>query len=197
MYRVPPTRPWWPAVGAQLERGVRQHCARRAPTLGLPRPCYSWRLAAGASRSAPTSVGRHGFKPLHQRTEARRPSAGPSGPRNRLKTGASDEERTVGLAGRFQVILVEAQPKRRSRVARIPADEAQWTVNSAAGGYAALVAVWLTPKALTLLVHRTALFVLPNVRAKRAPAAGRQALGGENVQRTTDQGLVACRWRSA
>jgi hypothetical protein len=40
-------------------------------------------------------------------------------------------------------------------------------------------------------------FVLPNVRAKRATAAGRQAQGGENVQRTTDLGLVACRWRSA
>ena len=26
MYRVPPPWAWWPAVGAQLERGVRQHC---------------------------------------------------------------------------------------------------------------------------------------------------------------------------
>ena len=26
MYRVPPDRAWWPAVGAQLERGVRRHC---------------------------------------------------------------------------------------------------------------------------------------------------------------------------
>ena len=25
MYRVPPDRAWWPAVGAPLERGVRQH----------------------------------------------------------------------------------------------------------------------------------------------------------------------------
>ena len=37
----------------------------------------------------------------------------------------------------------------------------------------------------------------PNVRAKRAATAGHQAQGGENVQRTTDLGLVACRWRSA
>ena len=37
----------------------------------------------------------------------------------------------------------------------------------------------------------------PNVRAKRATTAGRQARGGEDVQRTTDPGLVACRWRSA
>ena len=27
MYRVPPDRAWWPAVGAPLERGVRHHCA--------------------------------------------------------------------------------------------------------------------------------------------------------------------------
>ena len=40
-------------------------------------------------------------------------------------------------------------------------------------------------------------FVRPNVRAKRAPTAGRQARAGENVQRTTGSGLVACRWRSA
>ena len=37
----------------------------------------------------------------------------------------------------------------------------------------------------------------PNVRAKRATTAGRQARAGENVQRTTGPGLVACRWRSA
>jgi hypothetical protein len=27
MYRVPPDRAWWPAVGAPLERGVRTHSA--------------------------------------------------------------------------------------------------------------------------------------------------------------------------
>ena len=26
MYRVPPARAWWPAVGAPFERGVRAHC---------------------------------------------------------------------------------------------------------------------------------------------------------------------------
>jgi hypothetical protein len=39
--------------------------------------------------------------------------------------------------------------------------------------------------------------VLPNVRAKRAATAGRQARAGENVLRTARPGLVACRWRSA
>ena len=37
----------------------------------------------------------------------------------------------------------------------------------------------------------------PNVRAKRATTAGRQARAGDNVQRTACPGLVACRWRSA
>jgi hypothetical protein len=34
MYRVPPDRAWWPAVGAPFERGVRahsRHCARYFP----------------------------------------------------------------------------------------------------------------------------------------------------------------------
>ena len=39
--------------------------------------------------------------------------------------------------------------------------------------------------------------VMPNVRAKRATTAGRQARAGENVPRTARPGLVACRWRSA
>jgi hypothetical protein len=37
----------------------------------------------------------------------------------------------------------------------------------------------------------------PNVRAKRATTAGRQARATENVHRTCGPGLVACRWRSA
>ena len=31
MYRVPPDRAWWPAVGAPLERGVRPHRAYSDP----------------------------------------------------------------------------------------------------------------------------------------------------------------------
>ena len=30
MYRIPPDRAWWPAVGAPLERGVRHQWARHA-----------------------------------------------------------------------------------------------------------------------------------------------------------------------
>ena len=39
--------------------------------------------------------------------------------------------------------------------------------------------------------------VTPNVRAKRVTTAGRQGPVGENVPRTADRALVACRWRSA
>jgi hypothetical protein len=38
--------------------------------------------------------------------------------------------------------------------------------------------------------------VRPNVRVEAGPTANRQARVGENVQRTTDPGLVACRWAS-
>ena len=40
-------------------------------------------------------------------------------------------------------------------------------------------------------------FMWPNVRAKRATTAGRQARAGENAPCATGPGLVACRWRSA
>ena len=60
----------------------------------------------------------------------------------------------------------------------------------------ALSAVWVAGAALMDLTHILVL-VRPNVRAKRATTAGRQARAGENVPRTTGPGLVACRWRSA
>ena len=65
MYTVPPARAWRPAVGARLERGVRQHRAAQPQAVGLPRPCYFARLRAEASRSALLTVGRHVFKPPH------------------------------------------------------------------------------------------------------------------------------------
>ena len=52
-------------------------------------------------------------------------------------------------------------------------------------------------QALTLLECRKVSPALPNVRAKREATAVRQRPGGENVPRTTDRALVACRWRSA
>ena len=55
MYRVPPDRAWWPAVGAPLERGVRHHSADAA-TAGCTRshwfPCRSWKTATVPYSSA-------------------------------------------------------------------------------------------------------------------------------------------------
>ena len=45
-------------------------------------------------------------------------------------------------------------------------------------------------------IGRRVVLVTPNVRVEAGPAARRQARAGENVQRTTGPGLVACRWAS-
>jgi len=37
MYTVPAGGPWWPAVGAPLERGVRPHSAHRVLDHRMPR----------------------------------------------------------------------------------------------------------------------------------------------------------------
>ena len=60
-----------------------------------------------------------------------------------------------------------------------------------------LVAVHYTPTDALSADTPQAQYVLPNVRAKRATTAGRQARAGENVPRTARPGLLACRWRSA
>ena len=48
MYRVPPDRAWWPAVGAPFERGVRRHGAHvRRMTSRKARAAFSALLHAG------------------------------------------------------------------------------------------------------------------------------------------------------
>ena len=42
MYSVPPAGPAWHAVGARLERGVRQRCAKLAPTASSPQKSDHW-----------------------------------------------------------------------------------------------------------------------------------------------------------
>ena len=79
MYTVPPTGPAWPAVGAQLERGVRLHCGAartkhgrpEAISAGLAMARRSWgggdgdspAARAGAERSHRRSSG-GGFEEL-------------------------------------------------------------------------------------------------------------------------------------
>ena len=58
MYRVPPARAWWPAVGAPVDRVVRQRCdcvpsaMHAAVQLGV----MDWPASLTASRSAPTAL---------------------------------------------------------------------------------------------------------------------------------------------
>ncbi len=85
MYRVPPSGRWWPAVGAPVDRGVRQHCACElagwtGQTLEIAdevaSTCRFAQQGDGAPRlqAAPAELGR------------RRNAAG--GPTNKLKLGA-------------------------------------------------------------------------------------------------------------
>ena len=62
MYRVPPDRAWWPAVGAPLERGVRPHshatqrpCAS-STSLGALRPHVFANLLRSTGKCQPRSV---------------------------------------------------------------------------------------------------------------------------------------------
>ena len=71
------------------------------------------------------------------------------------------------------------------------------TAPSWVGGLAALWLFSSRRQAHFLLEPPQASVLMPNVRAKRATTAGRQARAGENVPRTARPGLVACRWRSA
>ena len=70
MYRVPPDRAWWPAVGAPLERGVRHHWRRNStsPSIstGIPngssaRPTA---LRAWAPRSWPKTLTMRSVNPF-------------------------------------------------------------------------------------------------------------------------------------
>jgi hypothetical protein len=65
------------------------------------------------------------------------------------------------------------------------------------GGSAASWLLGSRRQALALMAYCTACFALPNVRAKRATTAGRQAQGCDDAPCAAGLGLVACRWRSA
>ena len=55
MYRVPPARAWWPAVGAPVDRRVRQRCDRvpSAMHVAAQLGVTDWPAGLTASRSAP------------------------------------------------------------------------------------------------------------------------------------------------
>ena len=59
MYRVPPARAWWPAVGAPVDRRVRQRCdsVPSAMHVAVQLGVTDWPAGLTASRSAPTALG--------------------------------------------------------------------------------------------------------------------------------------------
>ncbi len=172
-------RAWWLAVGPRLERGVRPHCAVR-------------------------DVSRHVFKRQG---------------RTRAAPGTAD---VLALAARHRATEVRV-PRQTSTWTRtsIPAFRARPPAVANPGALTRSAArCWKSPKPLAVLVSARGMTertlrstpqperdqascgelhfgVGPNVRAKRATTAGRQARAGENVPRTARPGLVACRWRSA
>ena len=157
MYCVPPDRAWWPAVGAPLERGVRQ----RAAVVEVQAKCSRSKFGALTRQSRwwheEMASRADGWPAL---TRAR------TGVWTRLRPGRVAAEGTK-----------TRQQGTRNTQQQMSKDEAAWPSRSEGRHHFDLA--------------------LPNVRAKRAATAGRQARAGENVPRTARLGLVACRWRSA
>jgi hypothetical protein len=222
MQRVPQPGPWWPAVAAPVERGVRHPCAlpaRRAilhtnasASLGTLRqeqsryPAsaalaegFAWRSAPCIrthrfASSFPEAPSRHGWLTFccPQRfsffaraiSYALRPAT--------LSASIStlfNSDQSAAAHFRFWASRRCCTHGLR-RV--IPFDDA-----TTPSGFAASWLFHPRRQAHFLLAQRHCIFRMPNVRAKRATTAGRQARAGENVQRTAGPGLVACRWRSA
>ena len=138
---------------------------------------------------------------------AEKANAGPGGPRNWLTIIAAYAVRCSDLVRCLQVIVFA-----RRRIV-VPAATCLLltlslfltstrlgpTVLCVVAGRTGLSRLLSSPReALTLLAHRTACFVRPNVRAKRAATAwraGQQAQNGPQAQRL--MASVTCRWRSA
>ena len=117
MYRVPPDRAWWPAVGAPLERGVRHHSAAPDDSLDFACAAFCYPLRAWARAVAvPRVCGAHeglcmslcalqhgpphltyGLDFIDAISARRRLEYWPT-----RKSDASHEEQSVGLARRLQ-----------------------------------------------------------------------------------------------
>ena len=157
MYRVAPDRAWWPAVGAPLERGVRQRAAvvrvqakySRSKFGALTRQPRWWHEAMASRGDGWPALTRAG-----------------TGVWTRLLPGRVTAK---GIGRRRE----GTRNMRRS----VSKDEATW------------------PSHLEACQHLH--LALPNVRAKRAATAGRQARAGENVPRTAGRARVARRLGSA
>ena len=191
-----------PNVGAPLERLVRPHPLVYGRTRRYSASCH----AAWTPRSALPAVAWQDFKP---------PCL------SRCRKGQCLPRRPNELAKHHSCL--RSAVLRFSKVAPSNCLRASWhclpavtcllftlslfltstrlgpTVLCVVAGRTGLSRLLSSPReALTLLAHRTACIVRPNVRAKRATTAGRagqQAQNGAKPQRL--MAGAACRWRSA
>ena len=167
-------------------------CSASCPPPGLPVPRCRWCGRLSSRRASAVDE------------EA---SAGPGGPMNWLTIIAAYAVRCSDLVRWLQVIVFA----RRRIVVRaatcllltlslfLTSTRLGSTVLYVVAGRAGLSRLLSSPReALTLLAHRTACTVRPNVRAKRATTAwhaGQQAQNGPKAQRL--MASATCRWRSA
>ena len=196
------------AVGRPLERVVRHHCADHTkPTPSLLSTATYWfphRRYSYLCIVLPTSGTDFG----HQ-ARSKGGGAAAAAPISRQVDGTLTS-RSVGKVNRIIMALVRVECASRICIASWgshsgtqPADIAPAYSASARDLYVASIVSEQAPTAAhanSSDLRRTAevdAFMMPNVRAKRATTAGRQARAGENVPRTARPGLVACRWRSA
>lgn len=194
MYRVPQAGPWWLAVGARLERGVRLHlvgCDSVVPLKQNDGLSFMRSLPLGSDITVALWKVEYAERALwinHQvRANLKLPKNMALFWRDPLKRMANICDRKFDCSPPNQLaqsLLVQIPKAGSKQLASVIPDFRQRQ----------------TCDDLRVVVHATLArwsFVKPNVRGKLAPTAGRQAQATENVHRTCGSGLVACRWCSA
>ena len=188
MYRVPPAGPAWHAVGARLERGVRHCCADyRQSCRGCHGQSANYDVREADSARKQFVFMHWDFWPGWSELQARAA---------RIRIKRLDAR---GCMLKDHRIAPRSLSRRWGRARRrlLPKPKHFLKRTSRRDG---LVGFGLQGQPRNRERTRKdgwMVLAVPNVRAKRATTAGRQARAGENVPRTTGPGLVACRWRSA
>ena len=182
MYRVPPDRAWWPAVGARLERGVRHRCVcYRQIRSYCHGPIANYTVRQG-------DLARRELALLYLFIRRLRSAAlvfvlCTDCFRTRLRTPGDHRIPTRSLNLRW------CQVRQRS-VRELPTVTKRGTPDFGPG-FQRRPRIGGESAADGCMVC-----AVPNVRGEAGPTVGRQARAGENVQRTARPGLVARRWAS-
>ena len=216
MYRVPPAGPAWHAVGARLERGVRHQCARLAGhrVFACETLCFPLRATARAVAVLRVCGACQGLCmalcALLRRPQLCLLDLGCSKPGQALASWCpcssfiraltTSPKRAAAYFRRFggalgysdRPALTPALTEIRLFILAecLSASTCLTTLNGSS---------WLfcsRRQAHLLLAHKTVVLLMPNVRAKPAPAGKCQARAVENVPRHRP-GLAFCCWGSA